>query len=110
MAEGHGLRLAAPLPGGIIGPSFARGAQSTDCARAIVMRAHMPAAEGDVSGRFVVGADARPSLSEIIRPMRGIAPSVPRPLVTMPAMTCPLLPLYDAAFGRLFGKRRARRR
>lgn len=124
LAEEWGVRLVTLLPGGIIGPNFGEGTQSTDYVRAIMMRAqwigtiravlplvdvrdvvraHLLAAERDVGGRFVVGADEPPTFPEIIRVMREIDRRVPRPLMVLPDFTHSVLPLYDRAFATLFG-------
>jgi nucleoside-diphosphate-sugar epimerase len=92
LAKEHGLDLVTVLPGGIIGPGFARGTASTDFIESImlgglkmgapdanfpavdvrdVVTGHILAAESGATGRFLIVNDVLPSLFELARVMRG---------------------------------------
>lgn len=127
LADDLGVAMVTILPGAILGPGFVRGTPSTDLVENImrggyrtgvpptnfpavdvrdVVRAHVLAAEAEVSGRFAVLNDVSPTLADLVRTMRVIDSRVPRSWMTLPAAAMSAAPFFDAVNARLLGTRR----
>lgn len=116
MAEASGVDLVSLLPGGVIGPNFGRGTQTTDYILAImkgsmrmgtitarlplidvrdVVRGHILAAEKNGTGRYILAADDPPDFPTTIEAMRKIDPKVPGALMILPKALYGTLPFFD---------------
>jgi dihydroflavonol-4-reductase len=127
LAEELGVTMVAILPGGILGPGFVRGTPSTDLVENImrggyrtgvprtnfpavdvrdVVRAHVLAAESDLTGRVAVVNDDLPTFRDLVSTMHGIDPRVPRSWMTLPDLALAAAPFFDALNARLMGTKR----
>ena len=116
LAEELGVNLVTVLPGGVLGPNFGNGTQSTDFILAVmkgsmrmgtisarmpiidvrdIARGHILAAEKDVSGRYILAADDPPKFPKIIETMRQIDPKVPKAMMVVPKAMYGALPFFD---------------
>lgn len=116
LAEELGVDLVTVLPGGVLGPNFGRGTQSTDFILAVmkgsmrmgtiearmpivdvrdIARGHILAAEKDGKGRYILAADDPPKFPKIIETMREIDPKVPKAMMVVPKAMYGALPFFD---------------
>ena len=116
LAEELGVDLVTVLPGGVLGPNFGRGTQSTDFILAVmkgsmrmgtiearmpivdvrdIARGHILAAEKDGKGRYILAADHPPKFPKIIETMREIDPKVPKAMMVVPKAMYGALPFFD---------------
>ena len=116
LAEELGVDLVTVLPGGVLGPNFGRGTQSTDFILAVmkgsmrmgtiearmpivdvrdIARGHILAAEKDGKGRYILAADDPPKFPKIIKTMREIDPKVPKAMMVVPKAMYGALPFFD---------------
>ena len=116
LAEELGVDLVTVLPGGVLGPNFGRGTQSTDFILAVmkgsmrmgtiearmpivdvrdIARGHILAAEKDGKGRYILAADDPPKFPKIIETMREIDPKVPKAMTVVPKPMYGALPFFD---------------
>ena len=122
-----GLDLVSILPGAFGGPGFVRPTPSIDLIEAImkgamqiaappisypyidvrdVAAAHVMALMSGATGRFVAINEPIPMLGDIAREMHAIDRRVPKPLLTLPAMTMGLLPYLEGLSSLLGGTKR----
>lgn len=111
-----GLNMVTVLPGGILGPGFARNTPSIDVIEAMsmgalrlgapdmnyplvdvrdVVSAHVLAAEQDCEGRFAAINDTQPTFRAMLEAMHAIDPKIPLPMIRMPRFMTRALPLFD---------------
>jgi dihydroflavonol-4-reductase len=117
LAREHDVNMVAVLPGGILGPGFARGTSSTDVIESIwrgglkngapnanfpavdirdVVQGHILAAEkADASGRFILINDHLPTLSELARAAHEADPAVPPAGKLLPDFVMSFAPFFD---------------
>lgn len=128
LADELGLELATVLPGAFGGPGFERPTPTIETLIAIVKgsmalaappynypycdvrdvaAAHLAVLEQDAHGRFIACNDQHPTLTEIAREMHAVDPSIPVPLMTVPASFAPLMPWLDGVNSWLHGRPRA---
>jgi dihydroflavonol-4-reductase len=126
-ADELGVNLVTILPPAIVGPGFHRRTPSTDLLEGIMLgtmrlgapklnlplvdvrdavKAHILAAQKDVSGRFIICNDRLPSFIELTRMMHGIDPVVPAAPGQIPSFALGLAPFFDAMNYRLLGSPR----
>jgi len=116
LAKEKNLNLVTVLPGGIIGPDFARNTPSIDIIEAMmfgafrvgvpnlnypivdvrdVVDAHILAGENDCNGRFLVCNDKFPTFNEILTILHRIDSKISLPLMTLPQFMNGLLVSFD---------------
>jgi dihydroflavonol-4-reductase len=116
LAKEHGVDLVTVLPGGALGPGFARRTPSTDLVEIImlggmkmgapdmnfpavdirdVVTGHILAAESGESGRFIICNDVLPSMFELAQAMHRVDPSIPAAPRKFPAFATSLGAMFD---------------
>jgi dihydroflavonol-4-reductase len=119
-----GLDLVTVLPGAFAGPGFVRNTPSVDLVESImkgamelaappgaypyvdvrdVAAAHVLALGPSAKGRYIAINDPIPSFADIAKEMHAIDRSIPRPKLTLPDFTLPLLPFLEGLNSRLTG-------
>lgn len=128
LAKSLDLNLATVLPGAFAGPGFQRNTPTIDFIETImngamqfgappmnypyvdvrdVVRAHLMVLDRDVQGRYLAVNDRLPTMTEIALAMHAIDPSIPKPLMTLPAFVMPVLPWLDGLNSRITGTARS---
>jgi dihydroflavonol-4-reductase len=127
LADELSVSLVTILPPAIVGPGFHRRTPSTDLLQGIMLgtmrlgapklnlplvdvrdavKAHVLAAQKDVSGRFIICNDRLPSFLDLTRMMHRIDPAVPAAPGQIPSFALGLAPFFDAMNAKLLGSPR----